>query len=352
MLDVIIVGGGPAGLSAALVLARCRRKILVFDDGHPRNAASHASHNVFTRDGVPPRELLRLAAEDLKPYNVQVIASRVTQARCICPGDPLPEHEAERPDATPRQAAQDAPPHDRCRTAFAVTLVNGQTYRSRKLLIATGVKDELPDVPGAADFYGKGVHHCPYCDGYEYADQPLVAFGEGRAAVGLALSLRTWSKDVTACTNGTPIDDACRDRVTRNGIKLREEPIARLEGRRRLERICFGASANESKIESGAAPSIPCAALFFNTGQYQHSQLPHMLGCELKENGQVVTKSKQHTCVSGLYLAGDADGDTQFVIVAAAEGATAATAINRDLQDEDTGDAEPVEDAWRFAPSA
>lgn len=319
MLDAIIVGGGPAGLSAALVLARCRRRVIVFDDGHPRNKPSLHSHNFLTRDGVPPGELLRLGREELIGYGVEIVQSRVVEARCCSP-TPAPG----RPSAVRR-------------TAFEVTLANGQSFRGRKLLLATGLRDVLPDIDGFERFYGKGVHHCPYCDAYEYADQPLVTFGDGSHAVGAAIGLLTWSNDVTICSNGSTLDDEQRRRIAANGLKLRDERIVRLEGGERLERVVF---------DGGEA--LPCAALFFNTSQTQQSELPRMLGCEYDPEGKIVTRAKQHTCVSGLYLAGDADGDVQFLVVAAAEGATAACAINRDLQDKDCGEAEPIEDAWRF----
>lgn len=319
LYDVIIIGGGPAGLSAALVLGRCRRKVLVFDDGRPRNRWAARSHNFLTRDGVPPMRLLELGRAEVMRYGVEVREGHVERAAC-CRLDP-------------RRGGQ--------RTAFEVQLADGSVYRSQKLLLATGVRDVLPDVPGLRDFYGKGVHHCPYCDGYEYADKRLVALGEdAKTAVGLAVSLRTWSERVTACTNGVACDAELAERAERNGIAVRCERIVRLEGRKkppRLQRIVF---------EDGDA--IGCEGLFFNTGQYQKSDLPAQLGCEFQDDGKIVTQGKQHTCVSGLYLAGDADGDVQFVIVAAAEGATAATAINRDLQDEDRGMAEPIRDAWRF----
>ncbi len=214
------------------------------------------------------------------------------------------------------------------RASFEVVTEDGRRFRSRKLLLATGVRDVLPPIDGAERYYGRGVHHCPYCDGWEHRDRRLVAYGAGRAAVGLALSLRTWSGRVTACTDGKRIAPKDQGPAGRNGIALRTERIARLDGSgEALQRIVF---------ESG--PPLECDALFFNTDQVQRSQLPAMLGCESKGDNQIRTHDKQRTCMPGLFLAGDADGDVQFVIVAAAEGARAATAINRELQDEDRGE--------------
>lgn len=305
LYDVLIVGGGPAGLSAALVLGRCRRRVLVVDSGQPRNAAARAMHGYLSRDGIRPRELLQLGRAEVERYGVEVLDAEVDSARGLSAGE-----------ATG------------CRALFEVVTGDNRRFRSRKLLLATGVRDILPPIVGAEKYYGHGLHHCPYCDGWEHRDGSLAAYGAGHAAVGLALSLRTWSDRVTACTGGKRVGPKDRERLARNGIALRTERVARLDGGEDvLQRIVF---------ESG--PPLECDALFFDTEQVQRSRLPAMLGCETKKQNQIRTHDKQHTCMPGLFLAGDADGDVQFVIVAAAEGARAATAINRELQDEDRGE--------------
>lgn len=303
--DVLVVGGGPAGLSAALLLGRCRRRVLVIDGGRPRNAASRSMHGFLSRDGTPPRELLRLGREELGRYGVELLDGEVDDARELPASDGL--------------------------MAFEVRTDDGRRFRSRKLLLATGVRDVLPPIEGAEEFYGRGVHHCPYCDGWEHRDREIVAYGAGRPAVGLALSLKTWSDRVTACTGGERVAPKDRQRLTRHGVALRTEPIARLEGDgQALRRVVFASGA-----------PLECDALFFNTEQVQRSVLPDLLGCEQRGGHQLRTHDKQRTCRPGLFLAGDADGDVQFVIVAAAEGARAAVAINRDLQEEDRGEARP-----------
>src|ERR1051325_6140674 len=170
--DVIIVGAGPAGLSAALVLGRCRRRVLICDSGHPRNAASHALHGYLTRDGIPPAAFLEIGLEQLQQYEtVRLQRSAVVEAR-------------------------------RLDNLFEITLNSGQRLASRKLLLATGVIDELPQINGLQDFYGTSVFHCPYCDGWEMRDQPLAVYGRGENGAGLALELKLWSQQLVLCTDG------------------------------------------------------------------------------------------------------------------------------------------------------
>lgn len=303
MYDVIIVGGGPAGLNAALVLARCMRKVLICDTGKPRNRFARKMHNYLSRDGMNPSRLLRLGRREVARYGVEWMAAEVVCARSL-------REEEDREYLT----------------EFEVTLANQKTLRSRKLLVATGLKDTLPDIPGVESFYGKGVHHCPYCDAYEYREKRIVVFGEGSRAVGGALALRTWTKHVVCCSHGTQVPSEDRTRLDRNGIVLREERIIALEGGRRLRAIRF---ENDERLA--------CDAFFFNADRVQQAELPRILGCEFS-GCEVKTHAKQRTHVPGLYIAGDADGDVQFVVVAAGEGATAGVAINRELQDEDRGE--------------
>ncbi|HEX5474721.1 MAG TPA: NAD(P)/FAD-dependent oxidoreductase [Vicinamibacterales bacterium] len=295
--DVVIVGAGPAGLSAALILGRSRRHVLVCDTGRPRNAASHAMHGFLTRDGVPPLEFLRIARAQLAQY------------------DSITLRDIEAVDA-------------RCRAdeRFEIDLADGTQVRSRKLLIATGVADNVPDIEGLRDLYGRSVFHCPYCDGWEVRDQPLAVYGRGARGFGLSLELIGWSRDVVLCTDGPPqIDDDGLKRLSRNGIAVREEPIVRLEGTGGLlQQIVFA-----------AGPPLSRRALFFTTGQVQQSALGVRLGCQFNEKGTVRTGEYESTHLSGLYVAGDASRAVQWVVVAAAEGAEAAFAINTALLKED-----------------
>ena len=297
MYDVIIVGAGPAGLSAALILGRCCRSVVVFDTGRPRNAASHAMHGFLSRDGVPPLEFLRLAREELRQYDtVSVRDAEVVSAEC--------------------QADK----------RFAVTLDGGERVTSRKLLLATGVVDNVPDIPRIREFYGRSVFHCPYCDGWEVRNQPIAVYGNHERGLGLSLELTGWSRDLVLCTDGPcDIDAAGRARLARHGVAVREDRIAELDGR----------DGMLSEIVFTDGSRLARRAMFFTTGQSQQSDLLVRLGCEFNEKGTVRTGKYETTHLPGLFVAGDASRDVQWVVVAAAEGAEAAFAINTDLLKED-----------------
>jgi thioredoxin reductase len=295
--DVVIVGAGPAGLSAALMLGRCRRSVLICDTGRPRNAASHALHGYLTRDGISPKEFLAIGRKELEQYDTVTRRDiAVTGAEC-------------QPDGR-----------------FEVTLADGQRVRSRKLLLATGVVDNVPKLEGIAPLYGRSVFHCPYCDGWEIRDTPIAIYGQGSRALGLALELTPWSRDLVVCTDGpSEIDDEGRARLERNGIAVREDRVLRLEGKDGiLERIVFA-----------GGEALARRAMFFTTGQSLRSELAISLGCELNDKGTVHTGKYETTHLPGLFVAGDASRAVQWVIVAASEGAEAAFAINTDLIKED-----------------
>jgi thioredoxin reductase len=209
---------------------------------------------------------------------------------------------------------------------FVVRCEDGREIRSRKLLLATGVLDELPAIPGIEAFYGRSVHHCPYCDGWEWRDQPIASYGREEHGAALALSLSVWSRDVVVCTDGPATMSAVtRERLRARGIRVREERVVRLEGEAGLlERIVFDAGEPERRC-----------ALFFATGQRQASDLPARLGCRFTAQGAVATGKCEATNVPGLYVCGDASKEAQFVVVAAAEGAEAGMAINQALLEEE-----------------
>lgn len=294
--DVAVVGGGPAGLSAAITLGRARRRVVVFDHGKPRNFAARAVHCFLGLDGLSPGELRERGRNEACAYGVTFVDGEVTAAHCLA--------------------------NDNSQlTAFAIVTATRVTH-VRSLLLATGMIDRLPEIPGVEKEYGRIVHHCPYCDGYEHRDQSLIALGSAESAPKLGAMLLAWSNDVTVCTNGEELPETAKVKLSRLGIAYHEARITKLEGQSKA--ICFDDGTH-----------ISCEALFFSSGQSQKSDLFSMLGCQRDEEGLVVTQKKQCTSVCGVYLAGDADGDVQFAVVAAAEGAIAATAIHQDLLDQD-----------------
>lgn len=298
--DVIIVGAGPAGLSAALVLGRCRRRVLVCDAGQPRNAASHGLHLFLTRDGIQPAEFLKIARDQLRPYEtVQLRQAKVADAVRIAKGFEIVVEAGEG--------------------------VAKEHFTARKLLLATGVVDTLPEIDGLGAFYGTSVFHCPYCDGWEMRDQPLAVYGRGENGLGLALELSFWSPDLTLCTDGpSELSEEDRERLRKRRIDVREEAIKRLEGNDNLERIVF---------DNGEP--LSARGMFFSTDHRQGSDLAERLGCKFTSDGCVDAGEYEITSVRGVYVAGDASRLAQFVIVAASEGAQAALAINKELMKED-----------------
>jgi len=291
LFDVIIIGAGPAGLSAALCLGRCRRHVLICDSGRPRNASSHGIHGLLTHEGLAPAEFLRLGREQLGLY-------------------PTIEYRS--------MAIIDA---TRETNSFTVTLADHQRARSRALLLATGVVDELPPIAGIEEFYGTSVFNCPFCDGWEVRDQPLAVYGSGKQGWDLALQLLPWSRDLVLCTDG-PGGLNARERgilLSRN-IVLREERLAGLRGADgQLEQILFA-----------TGELLARHALFFRTKTYQQIDLAANLGYDAS------SEEDPKTIVPGLYLAGDVFG-SHWVAGAVADGAEVAMTIHADLFREELG---------------
>jgi thioredoxin reductase len=291
MYEVVIVGGGPAGLSAALILGRCRRRVLLCDAGTPRNAAATALHGYLTRDGTRPLDLLEMGRKELGPYGIDVRNASVT-------------------------GIQRGGEH------FEVTIGEAERVRAHALLLATGICDRLPEIPGVRECYGTSVHHCPYCDGWEHRDDALAVIGRGSSSVGLSLSMKTWTSRVTLCTNGEALSRSQRDHLAAHRIAIRSDRVLRLEHQDgRATRLIF----------SRGEP-VECQGVFVSPSQEQQSDFARRLGCEFTRKGTVKTDHLGETCIPGLYVVGDASRDVQFAVVAAAEGAKAGVAINKALQ--------------------
>ncbi len=232
--DVIIAGGGPAGLSAALVLARCCRRVVVCDAGRPRNRWSSAVHNLIGCDRIGPATLLRRARQQVRRYKAQLVRSPVIAAT-------------------------------RRRDGFEARLADHRRLRGRVLLLATGIRDAAPALPALERWTGRGVYYCAYCDAYEVREQPLIALGHGSSGAELALALRTWSREVVYCTNDRrrPAERICA-RLRDAGIAVHSRRIVGLRGAHHLEAV---------ELEDGTC--LPCRGLFIHEG---YEQLSSTLG--------------------------------------------------------------------------
>jgi thioredoxin reductase len=292
LFDSAIIGGGPAGLSAALVLGRAKRNVLLLDEGKPRNAVTYESHGFLTRDGVEPGEFRAIAYQEIARYpSVEIHRTRVVEAS----------------------------KHDR---HFEVATGEGERFQAKTILLATGLKDVLPDIEGIHDYYGKSLFVCPYCDGWEHRDQPLVIISDSMSPFHLAKVAWNWSRDLLVCTNGhTLLTAEEKESLWRNKIQVVEDKIVALVGEDgMLEKVVF-ASQGESVRTGGFVGGWPMLA----------SSLGADLGCEINAQGRIVTDALARTTVKGVYAAGDTANPFAQLIMAAAEGSKAAAAVNMDL---------------------
>jgi thioredoxin reductase len=283
--DIVIVGGGPAGLAAALVLGRMRRRVLLLDADDPAHGVSDGVHGLFGHDGTPPLELRRIAREQLRPY--ESVTVRIVAVEEAC--------------STPR--------------GFSV-LAGGTMSEAGVLLLATGMGCELPPIEGVAEVWARGAYHCPYCHGWELRDRPLAAYGTG--AAGLALLLSSLSDDVVLLTDGSAdLDPDEAERLRQAGVAVRDDPVARLEAEDgKLARIVFADGATDDRAGLFLLPS------------FTRSPLPGQLSCELDESDAILIDEDGRTSVPGVFAAGDATTDKKAAVLAAAAGSRAAYAIN------------------------
>ena len=296
LFDVIIVGGGPAGLNAAVVLGRCQRKVLLFDTGMQRNRHSHGIHNYLTRDDILPADFIKLAQKEIKKYGVLFLKKEVVNASKQKNG------------------------------IFILKDNGGTSYYSKKLLITTGLTDKLPGLEGTEQFYGKSVFHCPYCDAWEVRNKRIGVYAKSKNGFELALSLTTWSKSILYFTDGKKYLSQEELHILKEyNIPVITDPIERLQGPGKILKTIVMKN-NQQYL---------CDALFFVNGYVQQSHLMEQLGCNIGKKKMIITNKFQQTNVPGVFVAGDVDKDVHFVVIAAAEGAKAAVIINKELQKEE-----------------
>lgn len=297
MDDCAIIGGGPAGLSAALVLGRAGRSVALFDDGRPRHAVARASHGYLTRDGVSPREFRRLAYAEVLSYpSVTLYAQQV--------GGVHPGH-----------------------GAYVVTASGGEVLRTaRTVIVASGLKEQLPDIAGFASFYGSSIFNCPYCDGWEQRGKPMFVWSGQGDLFAFANMVSHWSRDLVVCADGeAALSREQRERLERKGALVMTQRVTRLSGADgRLAAVHFADGTQLAREAGFALP--PCVFAPFGA----------MLGCELDAWGGIATDAMGRSSVPGVYAAGDAGraGPSKLVI-AAAQGSKCAMAVHADLLETD-----------------
>ena len=289
--DVVVVGGGAAGLSAALVLARARRTVAVVDAGGPRNAPAAHLHGFLSRDGMPPHDLVAAGRAEVAGYGGSLIDDTVVD---VAPG-------------------------------FCVRLAGGSSLHARRILVATGLRDELPDIAGVGERWGRDLLHCPYCHGWEVRDQPLGVLGGSPEAVQHALLARQWSPHIVLFPHTDAVGPAQREVLTARGIRVVEGTVARL----------VVDSDQLQGVELGGGTVVPRTAVFVRPRFVPNAVLLTGLGCAVDEHGWVVHDPVGRTGVAGVWVAGNAADPRAQVITAAGEGSAAAIALNADLVDED-----------------
>ncbi|KHF40215.1 NAD(P)/FAD-dependent oxidoreductase [Halalkalibacter okhensis] len=296
-VDVTIVGGGPGGLSAALVLGRSCRSVVLIDSGHPRNEVTYESHGFLTRDGIKPFELREIALKQMMKYeNVTIVNDLVEDV----------ENE---------------------KTHFTTTTQIGRIISSRKIIFATGLKEHLPSIPGLEKTYGKSIFSCPYCDGWEHRDLPLAVIGNQKDLIHYIRLIYNWSKDLVVATNGpAKLKEKEKEEIAQHGIRLVQTEIEKLNSTNGfLKEIMFtdGETLNRK------------AAFIVNTGAEQATMLPRKLGVSLGDNGAFETKDHGKTSVDGLYIIGDAAKRFTGLMGAAAEGYETGVNMNHEFVEED-----------------
>lgn len=297
--DVVVVGGGAAGLSAALVLVRSRRRVAVVDAGRPRNAPAAHMQGFLGSDGLPPSELLARGRHEVAGYGGELVAGTVSSitARGVSGG----------------------------RRWFDVTLADGTVLRARRVLVTTGLRDDVPDLPGVRERWGRDLLHCPYCHGYEVRDQPLGVLGGTPGALAHAHLVRQWSDDVVFFSHGSTLSAAEREQLVARAIGVVDVPVVSL----------VVEDDRLAGVELADGQVVPRTAVFVRPVLVPNDALLTGLGCATHEAGGVAVDATGRTSVPGVWAAGNAVDPRAQVITAAGGGSAAAIAINNDLVEED-----------------
>ncbi|MEO5748424.1 MAG: NAD(P)/FAD-dependent oxidoreductase [Ornithinibacter sp.] len=294
--DVVVIGGGAAGLSAALVLSRARRTVLVVDGGEPRNAPAEHLHGYLSRDGMRPAELLAVGRTEVEGYGGEIITSTVTN---LMPDGPA---------------------------GFWVLLADEQRIRTRRLVVATGLRDELPDIPGLQDRWARDVLHCPYCHGHEVRDRQLGVIGGTPGAVRYAQIVRQWSHDVVLFTPPEILTPAERTHLLARAVGVVEGTI---------EQLVIDHTDQLCGVQMADGCVVPRDALFVPPRLVANNNLLLPLGCDHDADGWVTIDGSGRTSIPGVWAAGNVVDPRAQVITAAGAGSAAAIALNADLVDED-----------------
>lgn len=292
--DCMIIGGGPAGLSAALTLGRARRKVALVDNGTNRNRVTQESHGFLTRDGIKPQEFKNLASKDIESYpSITMMDQTVI--------------EIIKDDIT---------------GLFLVNTSENKTYVTEKILLATGIQEEFP-LPQIRQYYGKSLFSCPYCDGWELRDKPLAIIAENEEHISHMTKLVfNWSQDLIVFTNGHQLSKKIQNDFEQKKIKAYTNTIKDLHGD----------DGNLSSVELETGDNILRAGGFIVPSFYRPNKFAKQLNCQVDENGTIMTDGAGRTTAAGIYIAGETEkGGPSSLMIAAAEGFKAASSINMDI---------------------
>lgn len=293
--DVLVIGGGAAGLNAALVLLRARRRVAVVDAGQPRNAPAAEMHGFLSRDGIPPAELLAKGRDEVIGYGGVIIDATVT----------------------------------RLEPAFVATFEDGSVLHARRVVVATGLRDRIPEIAGLAERWGRDVLHCPYCHGYEVRDEALGVLGGDAEAVAHAALISQWSEDLTLFIGDAELTAAQRDVLDARGVAIQRGAVRRILVE---DDVLRGVELEDGQV-------VLRSVLFVRPTFVPNDTLLRDLGCESDQSGWTVHDETGATSVSGVYVAGNAADPRAQVITAAGQGSAAAIAINADLVADDVAHA-------------